>query len=82
VRTIGAVRDITEQRQAEEEQKKLATLVAMNRDAIGIMTTLEGRLVYLNHAAMTLFGAGFHRGGLPEDAFRPGCRERSGASPC
>jgi len=54
-RTIGAVRDITEQRQAEEEQKKLATLVAMNRDAIGIMT-MEGRLVYLNHAAMTLFG--------------------------
>src|ERR1035438_9153388 len=43
------------QRQAEEEQRKLATLVAMNRDAIGIMT-MEGRLVYLNQAAMTLFG--------------------------
>jgi PAS domain S-box-containing protein len=55
VRTVGAVRDITEQKQAEEEQRKLATLVAMNRDAIGIMT-IEGRLVYLNHAAMTLFG--------------------------
>jgi PAS domain S-box-containing protein len=55
VRTIGAVRDITEQRQAEEEQRKLATLVAMNRDAIGIVS-LEGRLVYVNHAAMTLVG--------------------------
>jgi PAS domain S-box-containing protein len=55
VRTVGAVRDITGQRQAEEEQKKLATLVAMSRDAIGIIT-LEGRLVYLNRAAMTLVG--------------------------
>ena len=55
VRTVGAIRDITGQRQAEEEQRKLATLVAMNRDAIGIMT-MEGRLVYLNQAAMTLFG--------------------------
>ena len=55
IRTIGASRDITEQRQAEEEQRKLASLVAMNRDAIGIMT-LEGRFVYLNRAAMTLVG--------------------------
>jgi PAS domain S-box-containing protein len=55
VRTVGAVRDITEQKQAEEEQRKLATLVAMNRDAIGILT-LEGRVVYLNRAAMTLVG--------------------------
>jgi PAS domain S-box-containing protein len=55
VRTVGAVRDITAQRQAEEEQRNLATLVAMNRDPIGIVT-LEGRLVYLNRAAMTLVG--------------------------
>ena len=55
VRTIGATRDITEQRQAEEEQKKLATLVAMNRDPVGI-ATLEGRVVYVNHAAMNLVG--------------------------
>jgi len=55
VRTIGATRDITEQRHAEEEQKKLAALVAMNRDFIGI-ATLDGRVVYLNHAAMALVG--------------------------
>jgi PAS domain S-box-containing protein len=55
VRTVGAVRDITEQKQAEEEQRKLATLVAVNRDAIGIVS-LEGRLVYVNRAAMTLVG--------------------------
>jgi len=55
VRTVGAVRDITSQRQAEEEQRKLATLVAMNRDFIGI-ATLEGRVLYLNLAAITLVG--------------------------
>jgi PAS domain S-box-containing protein len=57
VRTVGAVRDITEQKQAGEEHKKLATVVAMNRDFIGI-ATLEGRVIYLNHAAMTLVGLG------------------------
>jgi len=55
VRTVGAVRDITGQKQAEEEQQKLATVVAMNPDFIGI-ATLEGRVVYVNHAAMALVG--------------------------
>ena len=55
VRTIGAVIDITEQKKAEEEQKKLATLVAMSRDFIGI-ATLDGRGVYLNQAGMNLVG--------------------------
>jgi PAS domain S-box-containing protein len=55
VRTVGAVTDITGQKQAEEEQRKLATVVAMNRDFIGI-ATLEGRVIYLNQAAMTLVG--------------------------
>jgi PAS domain S-box-containing protein len=55
VRTVGAVRDITEQKQAQEEQKKLATLVAMSHDFIGI-ATLEGRVVYLNNAAMNMVG--------------------------
>jgi PAS domain S-box-containing protein len=55
VRTIGATRDITEQKHAEEEQRKLAALVAMNRDFVGI-ATLDGRVVYLNHAAMALVG--------------------------
>jgi len=55
VRTIGAARDITGQMQAEEEQKKLAALVAMSRDFIGI-ATLEGELVYVNHAGMAMVG--------------------------
>jgi two-component system, cell cycle sensor histidine kinase and response regulator CckA len=55
VRTVGAARDITEQKQAEEEQKKLATLVAISGDFIGI-ATLEGRVAYLNRAGMTMVG--------------------------
>ena len=55
VRTVGAVRDITRQRQAQADQKKLAALVARSRDFIGI-ATLEGRVVYANHAAMALVG--------------------------
>ena len=55
VRTVGAVRDITEEKQAAEEQKKLAALVAMSGDFIGI-ASLEGRVVYLNHAALTMVG--------------------------
>ena len=55
VRTVGAVRDITEQRHAEGEQRKLAALVAMNRDFIGI-ATVEGQVLYLNAAGMTLVG--------------------------
>src|ERR1017187_3313801 len=35
--------------------RSLATLVAMSRDFIGI-ATLDGRVAYLNHAAMTLVG--------------------------
>jgi len=55
VRTIGAVRDITEEKRAEDDQKQLATLVAMSRDFIGI-ATLEGRVLYLNQAGMSLVG--------------------------
>jgi PAS domain S-box-containing protein len=55
VRTVGAVRDTTGQKQAEEEQTKLATVVAMNRDFIGI-ATLDGSVLYLNFAAMNLVG--------------------------
>jgi len=55
VRTVGAVREITEQKLAEDEQKKLTALVAMNRDFIGICT-LDGQGVYLNQAGSDLVG--------------------------
>ena len=55
VRTVGAVRDITERRQTEEQQRTLAMLAAMSRDFIGV-ASLEGSVVYLNKAAMSLMG--------------------------
>jgi two-component system, cell cycle sensor histidine kinase and response regulator CckA len=48
-------RDISERRQAEEEQQKLVSVVEMSRDFIGI-ATLDGRLTYLNIAALELVG--------------------------
>jgi len=53
--TIGAIRDITEQKESEEEQTKLTAVVAKSRDFIGI-GSLEGRVIYLNQAAMNLVG--------------------------
>jgi two-component system cell cycle sensor histidine kinase/response regulator CckA len=55
VRTVGAVRDVTEKKRAGDEQKKLATVVEMNRDFIGI-ATMDGRGVYVNPAGMELIG--------------------------
>jgi PAS domain S-box-containing protein len=55
IRTVGALTDITERRRAEEELKKLASVVEMSHEFIGI-STLEGRVVYLNNAGMRLVG--------------------------
>ena len=55
VRTVGAVTDITDPKRAEEEQKKLVSLVEMSNEFIGI-ATLPGSILYLNNAAMQLVG--------------------------
>ncbi|MBJ6725158.1 PAS domain S-box protein [Geomesophilobacter sediminis] len=55
VRTVGTVRDVTEQKEIQEEQRKLAYLVEMSRDFIGI-ASLQGRVEYLNPAAARLVG--------------------------
>jgi two-component system, cell cycle sensor histidine kinase and response regulator CckA len=55
VRTIGSVQDITELKMVEEEQRKLASLVEMSHDFIGI-SSLEGNVIYLNNAAIALVG--------------------------
>ncbi len=55
VRTVGAVSDITGPKRAQEEQKKLVSLVEMSNEFIGI-ATLEGDIIYLNNAAMQLVG--------------------------
>ena len=52
-RTVGAMTDITAGKQAGEEERKLAALVAMSREFIGI-AELDGRVSYLNQAAMSL----------------------------
>jgi len=53
VRTLGSVQDITELRAAAEAQRKLACLVEMSRDFIG-MAELGGEIIYLNRAGLDL----------------------------
>ena len=55
VRTIGAVLDVTAQKLAQERQQKLASLVTMTHNFMGI-ATLEGRFTYLNPSAITMVG--------------------------
>jgi PAS domain S-box-containing protein len=55
VRTVGAVRDITAQKHAQEELKKLASVVEMSHEFIAI-ATLEKNVIYLNNAGMNLVG--------------------------
>jgi PAS domain S-box-containing protein len=55
LRYVGTASDITEVRQAQEEQTKLAAMVAMSRDLIGI-AGLDGRVLYLNPAGLSLAG--------------------------
>jgi PAS domain S-box-containing protein len=52
---LAIINDITARKRAEEEQTKLASLVEMSRDFIGI-ASLEGKVTYLNNAALALVG--------------------------
>ncbi|NTW89183.1 MAG: PAS domain S-box protein, partial [Desulfobulbaceae bacterium] len=47
--------DITERKRAEEEQRKLASVVEMSRDMIGI-ASMDGRVIYMNAAGLCLVG--------------------------
>ncbi len=53
----GYARDITDKRQAEEETRKMTTAVEMTPTAI-VLTSLEGRIEYVNPALLR--DAGFH----------------------
>jgi len=52
---LAIINDIIERKRAEEEQTKLVSLVEMSRDFIGI-ASLEGKVTYLNNAALALVG--------------------------
>ena len=49
------VRDITERKQAEEEQRKLATLVENSSDCV-CLVSLDGEMLYINPAGCDLVG--------------------------
>ena len=49
------VRDVTERKQAEEEQRKLATLVENSSDCVWLVS-LDGEMLYINPAGCDLVG--------------------------
>ncbi|MEH2231757.1 MAG: PAS domain S-box protein [Nostoc sp.] len=53
--SVAFILDLSERKQAEAEQQKLALLVENSSDFIGI-TTLEGQLLYINDAGQKLVG--------------------------
>ncbi len=55
VRLFGTMMDITERKQAEEENARLAAIVESSHDAV-LAATLDGTLVSWNRSAERLFG--------------------------
>jgi len=55
VRCLGLTRDITERKRAEEEQRKLASLVESSKEFIGL-ASLDGNVIYVNPAGRSLVG--------------------------
>ncbi|AVH69958.1 hybrid sensor histidine kinase/response regulator [Nostoc sp. 'Lobaria pulmonaria (5183) cyanobiont'] len=53
--SVAFILDLSERKQAEAEQQKLASLVENSSDFIGI-ATLEGQLLYINDAGQKLVG--------------------------
>ncbi len=51
----AAIRDVSERRRAEDEQRKLVSLIEHSFDAIA-MVSLEGRLLFLNESGQALVG--------------------------
>lgn len=55
IRILGTLLDITEQRQAKEQQRKLITLVDNSVDLMSIVN-LQGTITYVNEAGKSLIG--------------------------
>jgi PAS domain S-box-containing protein len=53
---LGIVRDITEQKEAEEELVRLSNAVKMSTDSI-VITDMEGKIVDVNEATVEMYGA-------------------------
>ncbi len=85
VRIYGAVRDVTNRREAvealRESEGRYRTLAELARDYIYVVGH-DGRLSYLNTAAAGLFGGRPEDflGRRPEDLFSPGTFERQAAN--
>ncbi|WNZ65936.1 ATP-binding protein [Myxococcus sp. MxC21-1] len=56
-RVVGALQDVTEQRSAERERERLATIVEQSPDFIGVGDP-SGRAVWVNDAGRRLLGLG------------------------
>ncbi len=54
-RLRGAMVDITERKQSEQERQRLASLVENSTECISV-ASLEGQMLYLNPAGLRLFG--------------------------
>jgi PAS domain S-box-containing protein len=55
ITTYGAFRDVTEQRRAEDAQRRLVVTLENTVDLVAIYT-MAGQVVYLNHAARRVLG--------------------------
>jgi two-component system sensor histidine kinase/response regulator len=51
----AAIRDVSERRRAEDEERKLVSLIEHSTDLIAVLS-LEGRLLFLNQSGQTLLG--------------------------
>ncbi len=56
-RTVGTLLDITERKEQEEERQRRSAILDATPDFVSI-TELDGRIVYVNHAARMLLGIG------------------------
>ncbi len=52
---VGALRDLSERKQAEEEHKRLIDLIEHSREFVGI-ATLDGSVLYVNSSGLDMVG--------------------------
>jgi two-component system cell cycle sensor histidine kinase/response regulator CckA len=55
IRTLGASRDLTDRKLGKERTERLTAVLDMTPDVV-VITDIDGRSLYMNHAAHSLFG--------------------------